>query len=485
MSLYRTDQARPLGAGHKLPGGSLTDPELAQMLASYKRSVASRYKALTHEEIDQLPTGRLLVSPKVDGECWFLIFDGEDVFLANPKGRCLVGDLPILNEAAGFASRVRGRTVFAGELMALRKGGRARSGDLARAISGESGEEMKRVAFVAFDLVQGGNDLHRAPTETYEHSLEVMRSTFEGGKRAQAIRTEALTSHDAISERYQEWVASGRFEGLVCRDIAAQRTFKVKPVLTFDAVVVGYIERGEDPTQLRSVLLAMMRDDGQFQVVGRLGNFPGDEVRRELLPKVKGTECPSNYREASNSGAVYRFVRPEVVMEVKAVDVQAERSDGDVIERMVMDFDPEKGWRAARRKPSVSILAPVFVRVRHDKSVNTTDVRIAQLLERVSVPEVHEQVDALDLPPSEIVTRRVWTKETKGQVAVRKLLVFKTNKHETDASWPDWVVHWTDYSPGRKAPITRKVHLAPDEAAAQALADDLVTAGVKRGWNEV
>ena len=44
------------------------------------------------------------------------------------------------------------------------------------------------------------------------------------------------------------------------------------------------------------------------------------------------------------------------------------------------------------------------------------------------------------------------------------------------------MVHWTDYSPNRKDPIKRDVRLAPDEAAATTIAEEMVADGVKRGW---
>ncbi len=65
---------------------------------------------------------------------------------------------------------------------------------------------------------------------------------------------------------------------------------------------------------------------------------------------------------------------------------------------------------------------------------------------------------------------------------VRKLLLWKTNKAETDPDFPAYVVHWTDYSPNRKDPLKREVRVAPDEEAATAIADELVDKGVKRGW---
>jgi hypothetical protein len=63
-----------------------------------------------------------------------------------------------------------------------------------------------------------------------------------------------------------------------------------------------------------------------------------------------------------------------------------------------------------------------------------------------------------------LIRRQVWTKETKGQMAVRKLVVWKSNKEIHDPRYPAIVVHWTDYSPGRAKPLDRDVRPLGDEA---------------------
>jgi hypothetical protein len=83
------------------------------------------------------------------------------------------------------------------------------------------------------------------------------------------------------------------------------------------------------------------------------------------------------------------------------------------------------------------------------------------------------------------VRREVWTKTTKGQLAVRKLLVWQTNKAEGSQRYPAYVVHWTDYSAGRAEPLDRDVRPAPDEAAAQAIAQEFIDANIKKGWEKV
>ena len=91
----------------------------------------------------------------------------------------------------------------------------------------------------------------------------------------------------------------------------------------------------------------------------------------------------------------------------------------------------------------------------------------------------------MQLPTSEVIKRKVWTKAAKGKVAVRKLVAWKTNKAEVDPSYPAYVVHWTDYSAGRGTPLDREVRTAPTAELMEEIAARLIEDNVKKGWEEV
>ena len=62
MSLYSTDTASPLGKGHRTSLGALRDQDLLSLLGGYKRNIASRYRSLTPDEPDLIPSGPLFAS---------------------------------------------------------------------------------------------------------------------------------------------------------------------------------------------------------------------------------------------------------------------------------------------------------------------------------------------------------------------------------------------------------------------------------------
>ncbi len=484
MTSYSTKSARPCGKGKQMPLGSITDAELIGTLSGYKRRVAGCYYSRTPDEMpDCFPPGPLHVSPKIDGALWFLVFGDGEPYLASPRGRVLVGKIPVIEEAAEAASNAAGRTIIAGELFAAAKKTRPRVGDLAKALGGEADAEVEKLAFAAFDLVAGGDDRAQAPIAAYPDRLEVLQRILPDGKRVKVVRTEKVSGGDKVPGFYAEWVEGGKGEGLVAR-AADGRIFKIKPQINIDAAVIGYTERTDDPEQVRSLLLALMRRDGHFHLAGSCGAVGSDDVRKELMTALSPLQTSSRFRHASSSGALFRFVKPEMVVEVRVTDIQNEDSSGAPISRMVLNHDAAEGWTPLRKMPGASLLHPVLVRIRDDKGVNPTDIRMEQVLERVLVSEVEAAAEAIELPPSKLLRREVYTKTTKGVTAVRKLVVWKTNKEDKDPDYPAYVVYWTDYSSSRKEPLKKEAKLAPTENAAVAIAEQMLKENIKKGWEK-
>ena len=475
---------KPLGKGFVSEIGSIEDSTLAAMLRGYKSRVASGYRALTKEEIKgAISPGKYLVSPKIDGELWFLIMEGKDPWLGNPNGRIISGDIPLLKEAATLSNKFHDRTVLAGELFAVVENDRARVGDLKSAMGGGEKADAGRLGFMVFDLLEGGDKKKQAPFENYTETFATIENLLDGGKRIQSIRTDTVGTPGEIESLFDELVENGKAEGLIARD-QGTRIYKIKPSFTVDMAVLGYTEKTGDASQVRSILLGLMRADGQYQVLSGCGNLKTEDERKALMKKLQPLCVGSSFRHASGSGEMYHFIRPEVVVEIKATDIQTENSSGDPIKSMVIKFD-ENSWTPVCPLPSASLLHPVLERVRTDKQANETDIRFSQLLERVVVQNPDQKVESIELPASEILRREVWSKSTKGKKAVQKLVVWKTNKEKETPNFSAYVVHWTDYSPGRKDPLKKEVRLSPDKKDATQIAEKMIEENIKKGWEKV
>lgn len=491
MTLYSTDKAAALGKGQLSPEGSVTDSDLASLFLNYKRGVASRYIAATSTEIDDLvPRGDLHVSKKVDGQIWYAVLEKDDAFLASPKGKVISGDHPLVVELKTHAKSVESRVVVAGELYAVGDNDRIRCGDIANAMGGGAKAQVERMRFAAFDYLA---ELEKPDTEKSEESdnpfaygprLEALQGLFDKGELISCVATELVSGTSSVRELYEKWVKSGEEEGLVVRS-AKQRPIKIKPDIHIDAVVIGYTIRREDPEQCSSMLLGLMRPDGMIQELGSCGNLGESDRRKEFLAMLSKLDVESKYRRASSSGALYRFIKPSLVVEIKATDIQPDNASGDPIRRMVLEYDEAAGWKRLRKMPVASMLHPVFVRMREDKSVNETDIRMSQLDEHIYVRDSAASVEELKFEKSAVLRREVYSKASKGKTMVRKLVMWKSNKEQVDAAYAPFVVHFTDYSSGRKDPLKREVRLAGTEEKASAIADAMIAKNIKKGWEQV
>jgi hypothetical protein len=453
------------------------------MARNYKRVVAGSYRALVQEDLSTaaLPHGPCWCRRRSTASCGSWCSATGEVFLSSPTGRVVSGDVPVLAEATAAAAKVQGRTVVAGELFAVKPAGqgRARVGDLAAVMGGEDKAQVERMAFVAFDLVVGGDAEAPVRSLVYGERLEVLQAAVRRRQAGPGDQDRGVAGSEKVLALWNEWVEGGKGEGLVMR--AERLVFKAKPSITIDAAVIGYTDSSDDPEGVGALLMALLREDGQFQVIGSCGNMPTEE-RHAFKKALAGKEIASNFRYANSKGALYRFVKPETVIEFKVTDVQGEDSSGESILRMVLEHG-DRGWTTVREMPGASILHPVFVRIRDDKSVNPTDIRVAQVLERCLVEGSARRPSAWSCRRARWSAARSTPRRRRARVAVRKLVVWQTNKETLDRSYPAFVVHWTDYSPGRKDPLQREVRVAPSLGEAQRIADEIIAENVKKGWD--
>jgi hypothetical protein len=455
----------------------VNDPGLVDLLASYKRRIAGLYRPLSPNDVASIPPSSLVVSRKIDGELWFVVSDDDGVYLANPRGRAITGKIPVLERAKTLPMG----TILAGELHVAATKGRERVGDLSALLSGGKKADTKTLCFAAFDLVQ--KDGATALTAPYKERFSTLQALVPAsGFPLSLIETATMSGAADLQSHYKTVVEDGGAEGLIVR-ASTGMVYKLKPVIDIDCVLLAYTEKIDEPGHVRSVLLGLMHEDGKVQLLGGCGNLGSMAQRKALFDRLSKSVVTSRVRYASDSGGLYRFVSPEIVVSVKVTDLQTERSDGTILTAPLLSFDKTSGWQSHGGRPCPRPIHPVLERLRDDKAANPVDIRISQISGWSSSAVPGATPDTL--PSSQLLRREVWMKEAKGQTAVRKLVVWKTNKETTNSAFPAFVVHWTDYSVTRATPLDREVRLAPSETIAMKLADEMITENIKKGWNKV
>ena len=249
--------------------------------------------------------------------------------------------------------------------------------------------------------------------------------------------------------------------------------------------MIGFTESTDERAgMMHDLLLAVMRHDGTLHILCRVGGGFSEELRRTMLSDLKDMVVPSEYAEVNSDYVAYQMVRPDWVVEISCLDLISQTTRGGDINRMVLDYDSaEEGYKVVRRLPLVTVISPQFIRLREDKQAHPDEVRIAQVSDQVEVALTDADAKNFTLPETEVLKREVFTKEAKGQVMVRKFMLLKTNKEAESDEYPAYVLHYTDFSPNRKAPLAREVAVSNSKEQIESLYLQCKQKNVKKGWN--
>ena len=456
------------------PQGTFKNLDLMTQIVAYRKVVATNYVLTNPSEIERKLGIPLMVSTKLDGELWFLLHDKEWK-LVSPTGRVISGDIEILAEAT--AAKLDKTSIFAGELHILGES-RTRIADVTSALAGGEKTKTESLAFKVFDVVTSPDvsAIGTAYTTRYEAI-----SKLPSGKNFGFISSTPTKASSEVAEMFEKEVQAKGLEGLVAR-AEDGRSYKIKPTKELDAAILGFTERrdADGALMIRSLLFGVMQEDGSWIPLTTTGNVGENDFRKELLGLLKPLVRPSSYRRTSqSSGVMYQLVEPTLIVELKCMDLQLEDFQGRALKHPKLSFNSD-GWKVAGWTNSASVHNSIVVRVRNDKACTYEDIGWNQLTRILPIDTSSNEVA---VGKSELIQRRVWTKEGSGKVDVRKLVMWKTNKEAV--GFPSFVIHWTDYSSTRKSPLDREVRLAPNEKEALKIAESMITENIKKGWNEV
>jgi ATP dependent DNA ligase C terminal region len=225
-----------------------------------------------------------------------------------------------------------------------------------------------------------------------------------------------------------------------------------------------------------------MRVDGNLHVLGHVGGGFTVEERQEFLSDLKDRIVKSDYVEVKEQVA-YHMVRPDMVVEISVLELLSQTTRGLPIKTMVLNWNAKEArYGVVRRLPLVSLTSPQFIRRREDKQVNAVDIRIQQVSDLVEVPLVERDSRQLSMPVSQVLHREVFTKELKGALMVRKLVMWQTNKERESDEFPAFVIHYTDFSPNRKTPLEREVRVSSSREQIDELWNELAGEAFLKGW---
>jgi hypothetical protein len=468
------------------PRGAVTDRVLLEVAEQYEIEVSNRFIPIKPADLPARysPDSRVLETTKYDGEGVFIYFESgrsPEAFAFNaPSGRLRVG-LPCLTElAATLRARGTKKALLRAELY-LREtidGRRCASADVNRASYSSDPKDAARLRLALLDAVMlDGRDL-RAQQSDFVTTWKLLGEL--GGvnpeklvHRAEGGEVSGADLTGLFNER-----TGGGLEGLVIRRLDRAEVCKLKPRISLDAAVVGFVEgEFEGNHGMMSLLTALAyppTDRGlQLQAIARVGSGFNDQDRVDWLSRLGSLRVDAPLAMSDSDGRPVRFVKPGFVVELEAEDILS--ADEDASGQQVFGWNSSR-WSFDGLAACPRVLFPTFGRLRGDKEFVPQAVRLAQLTRRdIPAPELINR----SLPTLEVMRREVYTKEIKGAVAVRKLVVGR--RPATAGAFP-YVIFWTDFSAGRKTPLEVTTLFAHTETRAEALVNKLIAENITKGF---
>ncbi len=458
----------------------LADPFVPLKAQEYRRNLGSRMQPLDRASVpEKLPACDCFVSRKIDGEHTLLLIKNNECVSVNPGGVVRMG-LPFMQEAVELLGKTKHKQMLlAGELYLARTDRRPRVHDVSRAARlPESQTDLDQLQFAVFDIL----DIDDKPAPlAYAEVFKKIESVFKSGKRIHPVETARAKTIDEVIKLFEKWVDTDGAEGLVVRSDSGGQ-FKIKPRISLDVAVLGFTEGVDDRMgMIHDVLVGLMRKDESFHILGRVGGGFSEDERRAWLSDLKDMAAHSDYAEVNDSVA-YQMVRPEWVIEISCLDLVSQNTRGATVDRMVLGFDaPGNRYQSIRRLPLASPISPNFIRRRDDKAVRHADLRLHQVGEVVEIPMMDRDARQLSSPKSQMLQREVFTKTLKGNLMVRKLLLWKTNK-ESEGNFPAYVAYLTDFSPNRAAPLDRDIRVSNSKEQIESLLAEMKAEYIVKGW---
>ncbi|MEI6209525.1 MAG: hypothetical protein WCP20_22310 [Desulfuromonadales bacterium] len=456
---------------------SCLPPDYAQRSQDYKRRVAGCYIPIQSDDMAAKATAPpMFATKKLNGELAVIFFDGTDAVIAGSNGTVRSG-IPCIDEASALLKKARlKQAVIAAELYVAAPGARERVFQVKQAL-GSDGDPAS-LALAPFDILE--IDSETASYGGYDELHAALVKLFGTSEKCRPVELKKCGSAKEVSAIFDEWVTKGSAEGIVLRS-TMPIVYKVKPKHSIDAVIIGFTEGdGDNRGTVRDLLFALLHDNGVFQVPGKTGNGLSDAQKKDFFTLLSAIPAESRYIETDSRNVAYRMVQPKYVAEVSFIDLMTESSANERKQNPLISWDG-KAYAPLAPCNGVSMSSPVFERMRDDKLPDADNAGISQLT-RLLGDEAGTASEAVTLTPSTVIRRELYTKGAGDKLMLQKYLVWKSNKETADTRFPAYVLHYTDFSVGRKEMLKRELRASCSEEQILALCDEMIAENVKKGW---
>ncbi len=447
------------------------DESLLNRLETYKNLQSSKYVPVRGDEITTrvFEFDKYYVSTKIDGHLCFIYKKNKDIHIYNFNGKSFKRDELIYEAEKKIPVS---SALFVGEIYNYNQGKRTRSFDLTKAIS----ESNSVIKIGIFDLLSY-DDKDFEATKWLEKK-KIISSIFSEGNIIHPVQEVELKSRKEIENEFNQRVINNNEEGIIVRGLNGP-TFKIKPSLTFDFVVLGFaMGYSDDFSLLKELIFGVLIEENKFLVVGKVSNGFSIDQRKTLSKQLEKIKVPSNVIETSAVNVPFTMIKPVLVAEIESIDIINNNSNGN-ISKSVLLF--EKEFLKLNNSPSVSLISPVFKGIREDKKVTEDQTGITQITRILDL--ANSDVENEIKPVSLIIRKELYVKETRGIKMVKKYFIWNTNSKSNN--YPEYVFYKIDYSPTRSLKLQRDIKVSNNKEQITKIFNKKIETDIKKGWNKI
>ena len=444
------------------------------LVKKYKNSVIRQFIFIPKEEINSLDNKKdWWVSKKIDGQLWFYVRDDKTSKIINSNESDISGKTNAIIKELDKKFKSQKNLILAGELYFFTSD-RERYGDTISCLGDNS--KLDKLRYGIFDIVYSAKTF-----STFQDKYNFLLNEFEISNKNLVHTVEHIkTLQNNIDKYFIENIEKKGFEGLIVRDNST--IYKIKTEETGDFLITGFTV-GEKANYIRSVSLGVYLNDNEIIHVGSCGSFASEKIKKDIYDKLSKLKVSSNFQKISSEGTPYIFVKPQVVVEVKLLEMQGDRSNDQPIRHFKYEFNNNK-LTATGKSRSVSILNSRVVNIREDKKASFEDCGLKQIIKLSGIPkEEFKEINLKDLPKSKVVKKEIYFKDSKNGKAIKKFIFWKSNKEKV-GDFPSYLCYYLDYSDGREDPIKKKIYPFEDEKIGLDFLKSLMDENIKKGWEK-
>ncbi len=494
--------------------GGIADITLMDIVGDYEAQVARKMTALTPEELEgRFKDGSepFYTTLKYDGEGTYIFYDADltPVAFRAASGRARIG----FHALEEITKRLKQKKVKKALLRAefylppTEDEPRPTAADVTHITFGGSKAEVEQLKFAMLDVLMYEGQDHRPEQKPFSENWELLGQLFGDDDSAPFHRARGgLMSGKEIVDFAQKCIQDGH-EGIVLRKRDRPELFKVKPRLTVDAVVLGFVEdQLESGFGVASLLTGLTypkeiaakvgsskakgKGNGNgsgghlIQTLARVGSGLNDEERTGLLETLTARKVKNPVMLSDSSGRLIQFVKPELLVETSGEDLIQHKSTEKPHRTQTFDWNAKAGeyqFKGLTECPRLTFAT--FSKLRPDKDLAEGGARLEQIIHSPSRPAFQELAENA---PTKITRREVYRKGG----AIRKLVVVYRSIPSNDSKGdsPDiipYTLYWTDFSARRKEPLKISTSFAFTEDRAKDLAEAMLEDGLAKGWEKV